>query len=296
MRARTVAKLFNGITQDFAGQYTMVENGFLGKHKKLLENIRPYRQAAIAFSGGVDSTYLAYAAREALGRENVICITADAASFPKSELTQARELCESLGLEQKILEFNELGIPEFAENPPDRCYLCKYELFSQIIAMAREFGIPVVFEGSNKDDEGDFRPGMRAIDELGVKSPLRDSGLGKDDIRAISKTLDLPTWNKHSFACLASRFVYGEEITLEKLDMVGKAEQFLLKRGFLSVRVRIHGEKNFTARIETLPEEIGQIVSDAIRSEIVGYFKEIGFTYVTLDLYGYRTGSMNEVL
>jgi uncharacterized protein len=278
------------------------------KYIKLLQIIKPYGRAAIAFSGGVDSALLVHAAAEALGPENIICITARAASFPERETKEAEDFCISRGIRHKILDFDEFSVAGFSSNPPDRCYLCKRELLSQIIASAAEsFSSnsvsktsrtmnPIILEGSNADDGDDYRPGMKAVKELNVKSPLLDAGLSKADIRNISKKLNLPTWNKQSFACLASRFVYGEEITLKKLDMVSKAEQFLLERGFSTTRVRIHGKVHYIARIETNPEESPEILKEPFRSEIAGYLKELGFSYVTVDLFGYRSGSMNEVL
>ena len=186
-----------------------------------------------------------------------------------------------------------MNIDGFAQNPKNRCYLCKRELFEKIITLASENGIEYVAEGSNMDDNGDYRPGLIAVAELEVKSPLRACKMTKDDIRALSKYLGLPTWKKQSFACLSSRFVYGETITEEKLGMVDKAEQLLLDMGFHQVRVRIHG---MMARIEIEPSEFPLIMQEENRDKITKYFKSIGFTYVTLDLMGYRTGSMNETL
>lgn len=192
-----------------------------------------------------------------------------------------------------IFESEELDIEGFAQNPKNRCYLCKKELFGKIIKIAEDEGIAVIAEGSNLDDNGDYRPGLQAVAEFGIKSPLREIGFSKEDIRALSGILGLPTWNKPSFACLASRFVYGEMISRERLAMVDKAEQLLLDLGFRQVRVRIHGN---IARIEILPEEFAKLITDDVRDKITQSFKSLGYTYVTMDLGGYRTGSMNEVL
>ena len=198
-----------------------------------------------------------------------------------------------------FIDSEELNIPGFKQNPKNRCYLCKHELFEEIIGVAKQHGLSYVCEGSNLDDNGDYRPGLQAIAELGVKSPLRECNLWKSEIRAISKELGLSTWKKQSFACLASRFVYGETISIEKLDMVDKAEQLLIDMGFEQVRVRIHsfgnGETSGTiARIEVNPDEITKLVQN--RETIVSEFKKIGFNYVSMDLQGYRTGSMNETI
>ena len=266
------------------------------KYKALLETIRPYERAVVAFSGGVDSTLLSYAAAEALGRRNVLCVTARAASFPERELSEAADFCAANDIRHEVLDFDEFAVEGFSANPPDRCYRCKHALFSKFLQLAESAGIGAVFEGSNQDDENDYRPGMKAVAELGIKSPLREAGLAKNDIRQISKMLDLPTWDKQSFACLASRFVYGETITREKLEMAGRAEQFLLDRGLRSVRVRIHGTEHYTARIETEVEDMASLASEPMRGDVSGFLRKIGFTYVTLDLTGYRTGSMNEPL
>ena len=264
------------------------------KYKALQEELRAMKSVAVAFSSGVDSTFLLAAAVDTLGQDHVMAVTASSCSFPERERKEAQEFCEKRGIRQVIVVSEELDIEGFRHNPKNRCYLCKHELFEKILAIAEENHLAAVVEGSNMDDNGDYRPGLRAVEELGIKSPLRAAKLTKQEIRELSKRLDLPTWDKQSFACLASRFVYGETISEERLGMVDRAEQLLLDMGFHQVRVRIHGEGEATmARIEVLPQEIAILVEDAKREKIYSYFKEIGFAYVTLDLGGYQMGSMN---
>ncbi len=262
------------------------------KFEHLISYCKGLHSAAVAFSGGVDSTFLLKAAADALdGR--VIAVTAKSCSFPQREYNEAEAFCRKEGIRHFACESEELNIEGFAQNPKNRCYLCKKELFGKIQAIADENGMEAVVEGSNLDDNGDYRPGLLAVAELGIKSPLRDCGFTKADIRALSRYLNLPTWEKQSFACLASRFVYGETITEEKLRMVDRAEQLLLDMGFHQVRVRIHGRM---ARIEIAPEEFGKLIETAVRDKIVKEFKSYGFSYISMDLAGYRTGSMNETL
>ena len=252
------------------------------------------KSVAVAFSSGVDSTFLLAVAVDTLGKDHVMAVTASSCSFPERERKEAQEFCEKRGIRQVIAVSEELDIEGFRHNPKNRCYLCKHELFEKILAIAEENHLAAVVEGSNMDDNGDYRPGLRAVEELGIKSPLRAAKLTKQEIRELSKRLNLPTWDKQSFACLASRFVYGETISEERLGMVDQAEQLLLDMGFHQVRVRIHGEGEAAmARIEVLPQEIAILVEAAKRERIYSYFKEIGFAYVTLDLGGYHMGSMN---
>ena len=260
------------------------------KLEALQEYLKELGSVAIAFSSGVDSTFLLKVAHDVLG-DQVIAVTAQSCSFPKRELEEAKAFCKKEGIKHIICESEELQIEGFSHNPKNRCYLCKHELFEKIGNIAKENNIKYVAEGSNMDDNGDYRPGLQAVAELGVRSPLRHSLLTKEDIRALSKALGLPTWEKQSFACLSSRFVYGETISKEKLSMVDQAEQLLLDLGFHQLRVRIHDRM---ARIEVMPEEFEKLLQN--REQIVKAFKAYGFTYVTMDLQGYRTGSMNETL
>lgn len=264
----------------------------LDKYEKLKDYISSFGSVAIAFSSGVDSTFLLYAAKEALG-EKVIAVTASSCSFPERELNEAKEYCEKMGIRHFVIKSEELEIEGFSHNPKNRCYLCKHELFEKIGKVAKEQGINEIAEGSNLDDNGDYRPGLQAVAELGIKSPLRYIGFTKQEIRDMSEYLKLPTWNKQSFACLSSRFPYGDLINEKKLKMVDKAEQLLLDMGFHQLRVRIHGD---LARIELIPEEFPKFMEEATRNTVYDKFKEYGFTYVALDIKGYRTGSMNETL
>ena len=260
--------------------------------KQLRRHIEKMGSLAVAYSGGVDSTFLLKVAHDVL-QDSSIAVTARSSTYPEREFKEAVEFTRSAGIKHIVIQSEELEIEGFINNPPNRCYLCKYELFSKIKEAAGEYHIQYIAEGSNIDDLDDYRPGMQAIKELGIISPLKDAGLGKDAIRKLSKKMGLPTWDKQSFACLASRFPYGEKITQEKLAMVDRAEQYLIDLGFKQVRVRHHGD---TARIEVAGTERLKFFDLKLMEDVYKQFQEIGFVYTALDLKGYRTGSMNEVL
>ena len=258
----------------------------------LKEYLASLESVAVAFSGGVDSTFLLKVAHDVLG-DKAIAVTISSSLIPERELEEAKKFCSENKIKQIICNVDELEIEGFKNNPPNRCYICKKHLFTKILSIAKENNIANVVEGSNVDDLGDYRPGLKAIEELEIKSPLRFAGLHKSEIRTLSKELGLNTWDKPSFACLASRFVYGEMISEEKLKTVEKSEELLMSLGFRQFRVRVHGK---LARIEILPEDFEKILQNEMREKIYDNLKNFGFSYVTLDLKGYRTGSMNETL
>ena len=264
------------------------------KYGDLCNILKAEGRLAVAFSAGVDSTLLLRAAIDALGSDKVVAVTAVSHSFPERENREAELFCRVSGVPRITVEVDQLSIPGFRENPADRCYICKKELFGRMIEAARENGFEKIAEGSNLDDLADYRPGLAAIKELGVLSPLRAAMLTKSEIREISERLGLPTWNKPSMACLATRFVYGETISDEKLLRVERAEELLREMGFMQYRVRIHGEDGLLARIEVMDSEFGKLLEN--REAVTEKLMEYGFKYVSMDLRGYRTGSMNELL
>lgn len=262
------------------------------KLDSLKQALTDMESVLIAYSGGVDSTFLLKVAGDVLG-EKVIAITGSSETYTPRELEDSKSNVKLLGAKQVIISTNELSDENFAANPPNRCYFCKKELFSKLVELAKEHGAKWVLDGSNFDDLDDFRPGMEAAAELGVRSPLKEAKLTKDDIRALSKEMGLPTWDKPSAACLSSRFPYGDAITRESLTNVELAEQFIGSYGVRQFRVRVHGD---IARIE-VPREKMHIFIDADKSAAISArFKELGYTYITLDIQGFRSGSMNEPL
>lgn len=273
-------------------QYELLIDEQREKLNKLREIISELGSLAVGFSGGVDSSFLLAVAHEIL-RDRVIAVTGVDASVPEREVNEAKAFCIDRGIRHILCTVDPLREEGYRNNSPDRCYFCKHGIFTEVKKIADEYGIEYMAEGSNMDDIGDYRPGLKAAAELSVKSPLREAGLYKKDIRLISKAMGLSTWSKPAYACLASRFVYGEEITEEKLHMIDRAEQFLIERGFYEERVRMHGN---IARIEVPSADIPRLASDEVREAVHDEFKKLGFLFVTLDLKGYRTGSMNATL
>jgi len=256
----------------------------------LKRHLSAFKSAVIAFSGGVDSTFLARIAKDVYG-ENLLLVTATSSTYPSYELAEAKSLASLLDIRHKTIVSEELDIPGYSDNPPDRCYYCKSELFGKIKLIASAEGYEAVFDGSNADDLNDFRPGMKAKKEHGVMSPLAETGFTKNDIRHFSGKFQLPTTGKQSYACLASRFPYGEKITKEKLVRLATAEFEVRKLGFTQFRIRSHEN---LARLEFVPSEMDKAWAE--KGELIKICQRSGFSYITIDLNGYRTGSMNEVL
>lgn len=270
----------------------------LAKYEEFKAYLLSLESIAVAFSSGVDSAFLLYACLDAFSedKDSVIAVTSAINSFPERDLNESQQFCSKYGVNQKIITIDELLIEGFTSNPPDRCYICKKALFSTMKDWALSNGYKVVVEGSNLDDDSDYRPGHRAIKELEIISPLRKIGFTKNDIRMLSKHFDIPTWNKPSFACLSSRIPYGEVITREKLKMVEEGEQFLMDLGFTQFRVRAYEKDGLQAKIEVLLSEIDRFKDEALYSKVVTKLKNLGFNEVIVDPKGFRSGSLNEAL
>lgn len=260
------------------------------KYENLKDHLKSMGRVLVAFSGGVDSTFLLKVASDVLG-DNVLAVVASSETYPEREQKEALRLAGDMKVRYKVIRTKELDDPEFRDNPPERCYFCKKELFSRLKEIAAAENIPYVCDGSNFEDTFDFRPGTKAAAELGVLSPLKEAGLDKSEIRILSKELGLPTWDKPAMACLSSRFPYFTRIEKESLRQIDAAEEFLKSKGFTQLRVRHHDR---IARIEITPQDFPRIVEEGMRNAIVENLKKLGYLYVTIDLAGYRTGSMNE--
>jgi uncharacterized protein len=264
------------------------------KYEHLRGTVQSLGRMALGFSGGVDSTLLLKVAVDTVGAGNVLAVIGRSDTYPEREYAEAIRLAASIGATVREVETRETDVLKFQENPPDRCYYCKTELFSELRAIADAEGIAWIVDGTHADDTGDFRPGMRAVREAGVRSPLLEAGMGKRDIRAVSAALGLPTADKPSFACLSSRFPYGMKIDPARLRAIDRAESLLYDLGCRTVRVRQHDEN--TARIEVGVDELAILIAPEVRSRVIQELRDLGFTYITLDLEGFRSGSMNNLL
>ena len=278
----------------------MIENGDNGvdarladQRERLLATLRGYGHAAVAFSGGIDSTVVAKAAQLALG-DHAIAVTAVSQSLAEGELEEASELAKRIGIRHEIIRTEEFADPNYLRNQPDRCYFCKSELYGRLSKMRAALGVENIVSGANADDAGDHRPGMKAAQENGIRHPLLECGLTKNDVRALAKAWDLPTWDKPATPCLSSRIAYGEDVTPERVKMIDQAEQWLRSQGLRTLRVRYH--KGDLARVEIPIQELPKLVEPAIRDGLIAAFRRLGFKYVTLDLEGFRSGSLNALV
>jgi uncharacterized protein len=265
----------------------------IDQRDRLIRTLRDYGRVAVAYSGGVDSAVVAKAAREALGDE-AVAVTAVSESLASGELEEAKELAGRIGIKHRVIKTEEFADPNYLRNNPDRCYFCKSELYGRLSEMLRVLDVDVIASGANRDDSGDHRPGMKAAAENGVRHPLQECGLGKAEVRALARAWDLPAWDKPATPCLSSRIAYGEEVSPERVRMVDEAEGWLRARGLRLLRVRYH--KGDLARVEVPVEELPRLATADVRNELVPAFKALGFKYVTLDLEGFRSGSLNALI
>jgi pyridinium-3,5-biscarboxylic acid mononucleotide sulfurtransferase len=275
------------------GTWTETDPTLNAHRERLVETLRSYGRVAVAYSGGVDSTVVAQAAREALG-DAAIAVTAVSDSLASGELGEAEELARRIGIRHRVIRTEEFADPNYLRNAPDRCYFCKSELYGRLSGLLGELEADVIASGANTDDLGDHRPGMRAAAENGVRHPLQECGLGKAEVRALARAWGLPTWDKPATPCLSSRIAYGEEVTPERTRMIDQAEQWLRRRGLRILRVRYH--KGDLARIEVPLDDLPRLVDLQTRGELITAFRALGFKFVTLDLEGFRSGSFNSAL
>jgi pyridinium-3,5-biscarboxylic acid mononucleotide sulfurtransferase len=274
-------------------QWTETDPARNAQRARLIDTLRSYGRVAVAYSGGIDSTVVAQAAYEALG-DAAIAVTAVSESLAAGELEEAQELAQKIGIRHRVIRTEEFADPNYRRNDSNRCYFCKSELYGRLSGMLGELGVETIVSGANTDDMGDYRPGLRAASEHGVRHPLQECSLSKADVRALARAWDLPTWDKPATPCLSSRVAYGEDPTPERVRMIDQAEQWLRQRGLRVLRVRYH--KGDLARIEVSPEELPRLVELDVRGDLIAAFRTLGFKFVTLDLEGFRSGSMNSVI
>jgi uncharacterized protein len=276
-----------------SSSWTGTEPSLIEHRDRLIKTLRGYGRLAVAFSGGIDSTVVAQAAHEALG-EAAIAVTAVSDSLATGELEEAQDLARRIGIRHRVIHTEEFADPNYLRNNPDRCYFCKSELYGRLAGLLKELEVDTIASGANTDDLGDHRPGMRAASEHGVRHPLQECGLSKADVRALAKAWDLPTWDKPATPCLSSRIAYGEDVTTEKVRMIDQAEQWLRQRGLRLLRVRYH--KGDMARIEVPLDELPRLTQPEVRDALVQTFRSLGFKFITLDLEGFRSGSLNGLI